>query len=425
MDILKVLAFNNDKGVRETVVSSIFNYFLAPSNDHGFGSSFLSRYLRALECDWVSESLLAAVDAFGKTTKLKIEVVPEWGRESNGLQESYRRLDSLLRIEYRDNLCLIGTEVKIDPASASDKTQLDAYAEMLRTQKAIAVEDEGYAPEAVNMALVYLVPSDAKGAYAFADNATERCRALGIDGVIVLNWQDSEATAGPKAARICKGTMSDILKQLLEAYQKGEISPVDAQAVDLARSLRSTALKRFDFSMMTSPNGAARFPDNEGYESSLAPYQKEVLACFRAAAKLAGCKRPLIANALHTSIGIPAQDSPIAKKNNTLCRIQTAFYGTTEPVHDFIIQIAQPIYEKHLDSLNRNLSNLAIPYVLQEVGTDGKPLYHENGKEDQPVYRILFPDHGEALDDDRKNSLQGQFANLLDVMKKAFLAEVK
>ena len=35
VDVLKVLAFNNDKTVRETVVSSFLNYFLDPQGDHG------------------------------------------------------------------------------------------------------------------------------------------------------------------------------------------------------------------------------------------------------------------------------------------------------------------------------------------------------------------------------------------------------
>lgn len=420
MDVLKVLAFNNDKAVRETVVSSIFNYFLAPTNDHGFGSSFLSRYLRALECGWVSDNLLGAVDAFGKTTKLTIEVVPEWGREPYGSGENYRRLDSLLRIEYQNNLYLIGTEVKINPASASDKSQLDAYAEMLRTQRAIAIEEEGFAPEAIKTALVYLVPSDAKTAYDFADSTTPKCRDQGIDGVIVLNWQKPESTVGPKVARKCNATMSDMIRDLLEAYQKGDISPVDCQAVDLARSLRSAAIKRFDFSMITTSNGMARFPDNESYENGLSPYQAEVLSCFRSAAKLTGSKRPLVANALHTSIGVPAQDAPTAKKNNTLCRILTASYETAQPMRDFIIQIATPVYEHNLEIIRRNLSSMVIPHVLQEVGPDGKPLYHENGKQDQPVYRILFPDNSEELAPDKKNSLQAQFANLLEVLRKAF-----
>lgn len=420
MDVLKVLAFNNDKGVRETVVSSIFNYFLAPTNDHGFGSSFLSRYLRTLGCEWISDNLLAAIDAFGKTTKLRIEVVPEWGRESDGSSESYRRLDSLLRIEYQNSLYLIGTEVKINPASSADRSQLDAYAEMLSAQRAIAIEEEGFAPEAIKTALVYLVPSDAKTAYDFADSATPKCRDQGIDGVIVLNWQKPESTLGPKVARICNGTMSDIIADLLEAYQKGDISPVDTQAVDLARSLRSAAIKSFDFSMITPPNGGARFPDNESYEYGLSPYQAEVLACFRSAAKLSGSKRPLVANALHTSIGIPAKDAPSANKNNTLCRILTASYETAEPMHDFIIQIAKPVYEQNLDLIKRNLSGMVIPYVLQDAGPDGKPLYHENGKQDQPVYRILFPDDGHELAPDKKNSLQAQFASLLEVMRKVF-----
>jgi hypothetical protein len=312
--------------------------------------------------------------------------------------------------------------VKIYPESASDKGQLDAYIEKLSEQRSIAIEEGEYRAEDIYMALAYLVPDNAKDAYAFADASTKICKDAGIDGILVMNWHTGNAAEGykPKAAPLCKTSMSMILGELLDAYQRGDISPVDANAVDLARSLRNAALHRFDFSMPNPSGIRGRFPDNDAFEASLNDYQHGVLDCFRSAVSLAGCKRPLVASPLHTSIGIPARESPAGKANNTLCRIMTASYDSAEPAGAFIIQIAKPVYEQSLELIRRNLSSLVIPYVLQEAGPDGKPLYHENGKQDQPVYRIFFPDDGEELASDMKNSLQAQFANLLEKMKKVF-----
>jgi hypothetical protein len=63
MDILKILAYNNDRGIRETVVSSIFNYLLDPYGDHGFGSSLLIQVLESLKgaCSFVDDALISPV----------------------------------------------------------------------------------------------------------------------------------------------------------------------------------------------------------------------------------------------------------------------------------------------------------------------------------------------------------------------------
>lgn len=53
MDILKVLAFNNDRTIHEPVFSSILNYVLSPTADHGLGSSVIVELVKvdvAYEC---------------------------------------------------------------------------------------------------------------------------------------------------------------------------------------------------------------------------------------------------------------------------------------------------------------------------------------------------------------------------------------
>ncbi len=428
MDILRVLAFNNDKVVRETVVSSIFNYLLDPYNDHGFGSTFLVRYLRGLECSWITEELIKALEAYGKNHDLVIQVSPEWSGVSSQAPDSRRRLDSLIRIEYRGKLYLIGTEVKIYPTSASDDVQLDAYVEMLSTERAVAIEEGEYPVDSIKMDLAYLIPANARGPYDFADATTAKCLSIGIDGIRVMTWQapDASKVSLPKVAPVCKISMEEIIRELLESYASGDVSPVDAHAADLVRSLRSAAIKKFDFSMPSASVSRGRFPDSESYEKGLDEYQRSLLECFKMAAKLFGCKRPIGANSQHTSIGIPAIEAPAPGKNNTLCRIVTTLsYDTAVPVDGFVLQISQPVYEKQLETIKVNLGNLVIPHNLKLSDDGGKPLYHENGKKDQPVFLITFPGSGANLDDDKRIDVTGQFAVLLDTLKRVFLAEAR
>ncbi len=280
MDILKVLAFNNDHKVRETVVSSIFNFLLNPRGDHGFGSAFLGKYLSALQghLPFINKELLDGIEAFAKNDDLDIEVLPEYASGTEGDLKN-RRLDSLLRIRNKDQLYLIGTEVKIYGDSSADKDQLDAYAELLVAQKNIAVEEEGFDEKAINAALVYLVPGDSGKAFSFAATSSKYCESLGIHGVVIVPWWSPDTgkakiEAGHKVVDIA---MDQLLRELLISEMQGDISPVDAQAADVVRSLRNASLKHFDFSVPVSNASDARFPTNTDYEDALEPDQKILL----------------------------------------------------------------------------------------------------------------------------------------------------
>ena len=424
MDILKVLAFNNDRAVRETVVSSIFNYILDPHGDHGFGSTFLGKYLDALKghLPFIDKSLLAGIEAYAKNDDLDIEVMPEWAR---GNEESlkYRRLDSLLRIRNRDQLYLIGTEIKIYADSSSDKDQLDAYAEMLVAQKNIAVEEEGIDVGSISTALVYLVPGDSWKAFSFASSSSKYCESLGIHGVVIVPWWNPDSgrvkiEAGHKVVEVA---MDQLLREFLDAELHGDISPVDKQAADAVRSLRNASLKHFDFSVPVSNASDARFPTNTDYEDALEPDQKILLDCFRAAAKAEGIKRPIAGNPRHTSIGIPAKENP-RDGNNTLCRILTVqSYEDPIPRDDFVLQLSKPVYEKDISKIEEILRNFVIKAHMADRDERGKLYYHENGKQNEVVYRINFQTSATKLELQDQTTITGQYIVLLKALKEIFM----
>jgi len=423
VDILKVLAFNNDRAVRETVISSIFNYLLDPHGDHGFGSAFLSKYLDALKghLPFIDKNLLAGIEAYEKNDDLDIEVMPEWAR---GNEESlkYRRLDSLLRIRNKDQLYLIGTEIKIYADSSSDKDQLDAYAEMLTAQRDIAVEEEGIDAGSINTALVYLVPGDSGKAFSFASSSSKYCESLGIHGVVIVPWwnPDSEKVKIEAGHKIVEVAMDQLLRELLDAELHGDISPVDALAGDVVRSLRNACLKHFDFSVPVSNVRDARFPTNTDYEDALEPEQKILLDCFRAAAKAEGIKRPIAGNPRHTSIGIPAKENP-KDGNNTLCRILTVqSYDDPIPRGDFILQLAKPVYGKDISKIEEILRNFDVKARISDRDERGKPFYHENGKQNEEVYRISFQTSTKKLEFQDQTTITGQFIALLKALKPIF-----
>jgi hypothetical protein len=63
MDVLKVLAFNNDRGARKTVISSVVNYFLDPNGDQGIGGALLANVLDSLakEVPVLNPGLVASI----------------------------------------------------------------------------------------------------------------------------------------------------------------------------------------------------------------------------------------------------------------------------------------------------------------------------------------------------------------------------
>jgi hypothetical protein len=427
VDILKVLAFNNDRAVRETVVSSIFNYILDPHGDHGFGSTFLGKYLDALKghLPFIDKSLLAGIEAYAKNDNLDIEVMPEWAR---GNEESlkYRRLDSLLRIRNRDQLILIGTEIKIYADSSSDKDQLDAYAEMLVAQKNIAVEEEGIDAGSINTALVYLVPGDSGKAFSFAATASKYCESIGVQGVVIVPWwnPDSGKVKIEAGYKVVEVAMDQLLRELLDAELHGAISPVDKQAGDVVRSLRNASLKHFDFSVPVSNASDARFPTNTDYEDALEPDHKILLNCFRAAAKAEGIKRPIAGNPRHTSIGIPAKENP-RDGNNTLCRILTVqSYENPISRDDFVLQLSKPVYGKGISKIEEILRNFVIKVRMSDSDERGKPFYHENGKQNEEVYRINFQTSTKKLELQDQTTITGQYIVLLKALKEIFMQRV-
>jgi hypothetical protein len=420
VDILKVLAFNNDHRVRETVVSSIFNFLLNPRGDHGFGSSFLCKYLDALKghLPFINKGLLDGIEAFAKNDDLDIEVLPEYASGTEGDLKN-RRLDSLLRIRNKDQLYLIGTEVKIYGDSAADKDQLDAYAELLVAQKNIAVEEEGFDEVAINAALVYLVPGDSGKAFSFAATSSKYCESLGIHGVVIVPWwsPDTGKTKIEAGHKVVEIAMDQLLRELLISEVQGDISPVDAQAADVVRCLRNASLKHFDFSVPVSNASDARFPTNTDYEDALEPDQKILLEEFRNAAISMDIKRPLTASTRNTSIGIPFKPSPQKGVNNTLCRIETVeSYKTGTPRTSFVLELSRKIYEKDITVIKEALTSS----VLKGLVDDRQGQYHENGKDDEEVIRIKFTETESELSDDERAQMTKQFQALIGVLKRIF-----
>jgi hypothetical protein len=420
VDILKVLAFNNDHKVRETVVSSIFNFLLNPRGDHGFGSAFLGKYLCALQghLPFINKGFLDGIEAFAKNDDLDIEVLPEYASGTEGDLKN-RRLDSLLRIRNKDQLYLIGTEVKIYSDSSTDKDQLDAYAELLVAQKNIAVEEEGFDEAAINAALVYLVPGDAGKAFSFAAISSKYCESLGVHGVVIVPWwrpntEKIKIEAGHKVVDIA---MEQLLRELLISEVQGDISPVDAQAADVVRSLRNASLRHFDFSVPVSNASDARFPTNSDYEDALVPDQKILLDVFRRAAMLEGIKRPLTASPRNTSIGIPFKVSPQKGVNNTLCRIETVeSYKTGTSRTSFVLELSRNIYEKDILVIKEALTSSGLKGQVD----DRQGQYHENGKNDEEVIRIKFTEAEAEPSDGDRAQMAKQFQAFIVLLKGIF-----
>lgn len=94
MDILKVLAFNNDRGVRETVISSVVNYFPDPYVDHGIGGELLGRVLKgvAREVPELKPAVITSILNPRIVRDTMVSVSAEWGGVPGGT-ENQRRID--------------------------------------------------------------------------------------------------------------------------------------------------------------------------------------------------------------------------------------------------------------------------------------------------------------------------------------------
>jgi hypothetical protein len=420
MDILKILAYNNDRAIRETVVSSIFNYLLDPYGDHGFGSSFLLQVLESLKgvCSFVDDALIAKVQSFALSEDFDISISSEWMPKDKQVFQG-RRLDSLLEIRSGNSTILIGTEVKIYEDSSQDPTQLDDYAAMLAMHRELvyeAVSTSGVrgAERDIKVALVYLVPGSARKSFAFARNAVKACRDNGIEGIILLPWWQPEASAVTKDVVLARTPMDEILNAVIQQYLYGAISPCDPHALDVVRSLAHAIGRQFNFK---PERGESRFVVGNDFESGLTPYSRILLEAFRQASAAEGIKRPLTASPRNTSIGIPFKLSPQKGVNNTLCRIETVeSYKTGTPRTSFVLELSRNIYGKDIPVIKEAFTSS----VLKGQVDDRQGQYHENGKDDEEVIRIKFNETESELSDDERAQMKYQFQALIVTLRKIF-----
>ena len=414
MDILKVLAFNNDRGVRETVISSVVNYFLDPYGDHGIGGELLGRVLKHVgqEVPDLNPSVITSVRNLRTTRDTSLSVSAEWGGVPGGT-ENQRRIDSLIDIRHGDQVFLIGIEVKIYHGSASDSGQLSAYATMLSELVQNTAETEGVDVAKVRGILCYLVPQANPKLLELADAGTAACRDLGIDGVVLMEWSRAKSTSEDSKADTA--TMEQMIRDILEQESLGAVSPADAQAMALLRSIRNASLHGFRFDPPTL-GGSARFPTNDEYEAMIAD-GRGLLESFRKAVEEEIGRRPLVANSRHTTIGVPAQDRKVAGVPNSLCRIVTApSYDSGFPAGQFILQFDKPTFESGIQEVRRALDGFDGRAVLTDQDESGEQLYHPNGKRNEPVYRITF----DGPSDDPQEDITA-FRELLRILQKHFL----
>lgn len=424
MDILRILATRN-KAFGETVVSSIFNYLLDPYVDHGFGSAFLVQYLRMLaeRWDFLNRDALERIATCQLAEEPIVRVAAEWSSEASA--RSGRRIDSLLQITLGKKLYLIATEVKIYGRSSSDDTQLKAYVEMLKEERDRHIdgseEGEAYDPADIICALAYLIPGDSKKGLAYARETTELCRANGIEGVLVVPWAEAKEVASYDGFRT-KRTMEATLRAVLDDTYYGEVSPADHGAVDIVRAVRNAAKRNFEYRFLGTFSRSGQFPDDSTYREGLQEDQLALLDCFTSAASRVLQKRPLRANPLHTSIGVPRTANPKKGENNSLCRIMTVeSYATGVPVDRFVLQLSKRYYASTIDRVQKALTAFPIKSEILDQDREGKPLHHENGKEDEPVYRIMFhPGEGTVKKNDE--GVVAGFVGLIQSMVNAYKA---
>jgi hypothetical protein len=421
MDILRVLATRN-KAFGEPVVSSIFNYLLDPYEDHGLGSTFLLQYLKTLSEQWsfLDEPMLKRIASCQLSEEPLVRVAAEW--HSQDSKQSGRRIDSLIQITFGKRVYLIATELKIFDRSLSDETQLKAYVEMLNEERdRYLVDEQNYDPSDITCALAYLIPGDSKKGLEYARQATELCRDNKILGVLVVPWAHSKEVDTYSGSHTTK-SMDEILRTVLEYSYYGEISPADPAAVDIVRCLRNAAKKNFEYRYFFASSRSGQFPDDDTYREALEDNQRILLECFTEAAEKNLPRRPLRANPLHTSIGVPVKVQPKKGENNSLCRILTVeSYKTGVPLDRFVLQLSKRYYESNIDIVKKAVSAFPIKAELIDVDPDGKPLYHENGNENEPVYRIHFYPGNEDVTSKKDEIVKG-FVALIENLKKAYNA---
>ncbi|MBA7513490.1 hypothetical protein ES705_05506 [subsurface metagenome] len=258
------------------------------------------------------------------------------------------------------------------------------------------------------------MPRNSSKARQFASSAGDACLELGVEGVYVLEWRESDR--GSSAGMYMGESMEALIKRVLDRQSDGSMSPADGQAIHLLKSLRNAALHQFRFDPPVI-RSAARFPSNEAYEEALWD-NKVLLERFREAVQRTGIKRSVKANPLHTTIGVPAMVNPPKGRNNSLCRIVTVTSYEDGALCDrFVLQLDKGVYERYFDKVKAALGVFEGRASISAVDGNGSQYFHPNGKDDEPVYRIMFEEPAEEQDKD----VNGMHA-LLEVLKEVFPA---
>jgi hypothetical protein len=369
---------------------------------------------------FLEKGLLERLDRSQLDGNLDVRVAAEWpGVDSSS---GGRRIDSVLHISDGNKTYLIASEIKIYGRSSSDETQLGAYVEMLTEARASFASDFAADPAGRNMemhcGLAYIIPGDSKKGLAFAKAASDECHAKGIAGVVVLPWAESDEVKGYNGTKAMV-PMEAVLHEVLRQNYYGETSPADPGAAEIARGLRNAALRNFDYKYLASST-RGQFPSNGAFLDGLDEDQLVLLECFRkAAVKTLGAKR-LFANALHTSIGVPVRSQPEPGKNNSLCRILTVdAYETGAPLDRFVLQISKKYYAVGIEVVRTSLEACPLKAALTDTRPDGEMLFHENGKKNEPVYRITFTTElGKR--NIQEEEMTSWFASFLETLKKAY-----
>ncbi|GAB1455860.1 hypothetical protein MASR2M48_11670 [Spirochaetota bacterium] len=419
MDILKVLAYNNDHTIREPVVSSVLNYVLSPVADHGLGSCVIVELVKALKgsCSFVDDQLVKRLQSFTYDKAVDVKVSSEW-MPSMRHGVGGRRIDSLIVIRIDPKVYLLGIKVKIDEDSVQDTKQLEDYAAMLAMHAELVLEDlrlenEETKQEDVRTALIHLIPGSATKALDFAKLGSRVCNEKNVEGIIVLPWWPLARTASLEGLKVSDSSMDTVLQNVIEAVVQGKASPCDAQALDLVRSLRNAINHDFVF---FPDRVQSSFIDGQEYEQGLCVSARQLLNEFRKAARDEGIKRPLAASPRRTCIGVPFA-SPPEGKGNSICRIETVeSYATGLPRTSFVLQLSREKYLAGIGEIKEILDQLAV-----QVTVDDSPgQYYQNGKDNEEVIRLHFEDLDRELDLEEMVMVGGVFRGLITKLRRMF-----
>ena len=96
-------------------------------------------------------------------------------------------------------------------------------------------------------------------------------------------------------------------------------------------------------------------------------------------------------------------------------------YKTGIPIDRFVLQLSKRYYKSPTDWIQNALAAFPMKSEIIDQDSEGKPLHHENGKENEPVYRIMFhPGEGSVKKGDE--AVVAGFVRLIQAMLDAYKA---